>query len=434
MDRSFLHKGQKRRRPYPEVAGPPSSSNQTALGQPDDATYEIMGVEVSDTEESVESLDEETESSHDPTYTPPRKPFRRNTQYSIYASRKHYTAPEGASDEAKKRARVEDPHGGKCLLTLNFSPESTVDACHLLAQKERRNRVLLMRLEWMWSQGYMTLHVDEPWNLFFLDPNLHRLFDSSIWAMLPCPNLVAQLVARLSFSPDDLPDIVEVYGQQRFFEYRMICLATNMTCICRLNRPGRTKRPAAQTKMQRHSHPFNTLPPLISHVLPHFVIVNTGAKLEKLQKLEKHMVKFVRRAFGLNSEEAAAYLEDIVHLYCSWRDAIVPEHFSHQPEHSTDESDNETSSEGSANEMSANETSVNETSDDETYGEKPSDDEDNLDDEASVNDLIAERSRGRSPDEIDFLSCYYQQRAVYDHGELDVDVDDARSSKRLRKK
>ncbi|ETW80159.1 hypothetical protein HETIRDRAFT_453123 [Heterobasidion irregulare TC 32-1] len=191
--------------------------------------------------------------------------------------------------------------------------------------------------------------------------------------------------------------------------------------------------------MQRHSHPCNTLPPLISHVLPHFVIVNTGAKLEKLQKLEKHLVKFVRRAFGLNSEEATAYLEDIVQLYCSWRDAIVLEHFSHQPEDSADESDNETLSEGSANEISANEisaneTSVYETSDDETYREKPSNDEDNLDNEASVNALIPERSRGRSPDEIDFLSCYYQQRAVYDHGELDVDVDDARSSKRLRKK
>ena len=42
--------------------------------------------------------------------------------------------------------------------------------------------------------------------------------------------------------------------------------------------------------------------------------------------------------------------------------------------------------------------------------------EDNSDDEASVNDLFAKRSRGHSPDEIDFLSCYYRKRAVYDHG------------------
>ncbi|ETW80161.1 hypothetical protein HETIRDRAFT_171351 [Heterobasidion irregulare TC 32-1] len=129
-------------------------------------------------------------------------------------------------------------------------------------------------------------------------------------------------------------DIMKTYGSQRVFKYRLIPLRDKLTNIIRYNRPVVVEGPypdifpAAETEFSAHKYPFDTLPPLYSHVLPHFVIANAVEKLYGMESIPTHVRDAIVDVLGVDGKRAVQIIKDIQRIYGSWVDTKVPVHFA----------------------------------------------------------------------------------------------------------
>ena len=88
---------------------------------------------------------------------------------------------------------------------------------------------------------------------------------------------------------------------------------------------SKMKLPAAGSKWLSHCYPFDTLPVLRSHALPHFALLNAGEKLSKA-KLQHHAVA-VALIFKIDEYKAMESLTKMYKIYCSWVKVVVPSKF-----------------------------------------------------------------------------------------------------------
>ncbi|THH20792.1 hypothetical protein EW146_g618 [Bondarzewia mesenterica] len=211
-----------------------------------------------------------------------------------FALRKASSQPSTASRIVKDLARKLDPNRGLCLITSHNNYDAVLHHCHLLPQSDRNEHTKLTSLEWAWGIQYFSLNVDKPTNMIRLKCDLHALFDRGQFIFLPSTNVIEQLykheLVRAANPNTQLSPITDKYNGQTIFEYRLVPLGKMGAMCCVLRDPNAPTTVSAADQVLGpevlHCYPYDTLPVLRSHVLPHFVLYNSGRELVKKGKLE----------------------------------------------------------------------------------------------------------------------------------------------------
>lgn len=234
--------------------------------------------------------------------------------------------------EMRDAARNVDPNLGRCLLTLQTT-NPIIHTCHLVPRSLSLKLVshfylslvsdcptfvfmpLIQHefLEWWWGLPWRTLNVDVPGNLIFLRSDLHGLFDSNYWMLLPELTIVDQICNTYENLRENAPQsIYQTYtpGVQKF-TYHLVPIKPMDVLIGRLNNTS-----ADTNTYSIHVYPFTTIGPLESHAHPHFVLFNAG---EKIDPSNDHKLNLLKDSMHLHSfEEAKHYAERIRCLYELW--------------------------------------------------------------------------------------------------------------------
>ncbi|KAG6883620.1 hypothetical protein C0992_008299 [Termitomyces sp. T32_za158] len=163
-----------------------------------------------------------------------------------------------------------------------------------------------------------------------LTSGLHGSFDSNYWAFLP---LDMNFLARLSkWSIGKAKGPIESFykkQKQELFSYALLPLGDMDTCIARRNEEKLQEPPSKTNLPQDRYFPYTTLPPLKSHIRPHFVIVNL---MRKVQDLEEKMEMPITECEELSGffEEHQSYeiiLTNCEFLFKAWMEKVMPDHF-----------------------------------------------------------------------------------------------------------
>lgn len=101
------------------------------------------------------------------------------------------------------------------------------------------------------------------------------------------------------------------------------------TCIARRNEERLQEPPSKMNLPRDHYFPYDTLPPLKSHIRPHFVIVNLMCKV---RDLEEKIGQPITECEELSNffEEHPNYeviLRNCELLFNAWMEKVVPDHF-----------------------------------------------------------------------------------------------------------
>ena len=80
--------------------------------------------------------------------------------------------------------------------------------------------------------------------------------------------------------------------------------------------------------MESHLYPFHTLPPLQSHVEPHYVVINAAQMLLSIDnKYRNHLLRSIAAVYNVDSSAAQRFLVDIQSLYKTWQEP-APDDFA----------------------------------------------------------------------------------------------------------
>ncbi|CAA7262371.1 unnamed protein product [Cyclocybe aegerita] len=239
--------------------------------------------------------------SQDPSETQATKqtPNARSTGDSIDPNQK-----ESADDKfLKASSLLKLPKGTKaCVVTLRSEPGAGTEMCHIVARKKNTGPFKLSYFEFLWGIEYKEFCVDTSRNLMRLSANLHRAFDEDSWALLPIDDKVLSSM-RLHYEEWKIlgPEMSQkqyehhifkkstIYGKRKAFRYVLLPLASP-----RFHMPVLRCRPplvVPQTAADMHIFPYNTLPELILHVEPHYVIWNLGEKFKRQGLTSKYIAE-----------------------------------------------------------------------------------------------------------------------------------------------
>ncbi|KJA24364.1 hypothetical protein HYPSUDRAFT_214559 [Hypholoma sublateritium FD-334 SS-4] len=221
----------------------------------------------------AEVVDDEVD---DPTYSyEPRE--RRPTGASIKTTPSERIKQE-RTPYAQKR-KVVRTAGAVCLIE-RVSRSSVIEYCHVIGKKEPD--AALDYLVYYWGMPRYTLNLHTRYNICILGPRLHYLFDNKGLLFLPTQEIIEQYMrhnmnAPLPYKPDD-PD-----AQTRTFEYHML-VPPYMEGVGIFRRKVEDSTGTNAEDFEVHPFPYNTLPVITSHLLPHYVIYNAGKKLSAMQR------------------------------------------------------------------------------------------------------------------------------------------------------
>ncbi|KII94190.1 hypothetical protein PLICRDRAFT_50173 [Plicaturopsis crispa FD-325 SS-3] len=164
------------------------------------------------------------------------------------------------------RLRRLDADGLRCLVT-----NKSVDLDFAYCVPRDLDPSILARLEYSWNLEPQTLNTDTRYNVFPLDRQLHRLFNSNDWFLFPSEDVIRfYLKDRKMPIGTDFPLV-----PNGLFEYTLIAKTTmEQRTILRAQRGA-----AASDQAIVHKYPFQTLGVLKSHIHPRFAIWNAGKKL-----------------------------------------------------------------------------------------------------------------------------------------------------------
>lgn len=129
-------------------------------------------------------------------------------------------------------------------------------------------------------------------------------------------------------------EIVEqIYREGEVFTYQFLPLLGGPTAnIIRYQRTDKGEHaPAHETVTESHLHPFHTLPPLQSHVEPHYAVLNAGKKLLAIKdtEYEEQLIASIQAVYNVEFGVAHGFLIDIRNLYNEWQKP-APEDFTHR--------------------------------------------------------------------------------------------------------
>ncbi|KDQ23462.1 hypothetical protein PLEOSDRAFT_1098217 [Pleurotus ostreatus PC15] len=209
-----------------------------------------------------------------------------------------------------------------CVVSGMTDDIDDIEYSHVVARTTRS--ATLDKCEWCWGMDYYTLNLNTRKNLQSLCVNLRELFDrpTTGWLWIP-----------MDF--DIMLDFVESYkfyeGKTKFSYYLAAMPDMSNRHISTYNPSLKPNDPAA---FERHFYPFDTLPKFELNVHPHFVIVNTGFRLEQIfgsgAVIDSDVLKnYFKLPSSLRSSLISLSLKSCYDLYRVWMSASPPEAFLH---------------------------------------------------------------------------------------------------------
>ncbi|KAF4565584.1 hypothetical protein EYR36_002158 [Pleurotus pulmonarius] len=224
---------------------------------------------------------------------------------------------------------------GLCVLTRVSDDMDILDSSYLIAKSI--NDETLTKLEWAWGMPYWSLNVDTHFNIQTLSAAVHKFFDreENGWFWLPERSIIAALQKAYridkkhrcdvnkawlpsssigGITQADLP--LQLYKNQHIFNYRFIATEGMKSCcaIRMYNGSYTSVNPLAFTQ---HAYPFSQLRQFKLNILPHFVIFNTGMKLDKILGGSTSFDNIYSK-FDFSEPDTAAHIAGCLDLYRLW--------------------------------------------------------------------------------------------------------------------
>ncbi|KAF7436273.1 hypothetical protein PC9H_003102 [Pleurotus ostreatus] len=159
-------------------------------------------------------------------------------------------------DNCVARVHSVCPHGAFCLLG-NHAMANGVEYTQLVPRALSSNNKLMNKLERYWGMTRRTLNLDTRYNVFPCSSGLHVSHDASEWGLLPLDNIDGHFLYR-------------------FLPLRNMETAT-ITRYLRV--PTAEDPPLRPEDVVNHFFPFDSIPPLKSHIHPKFAIFELGLQL-----------------------------------------------------------------------------------------------------------------------------------------------------------
>ncbi|PPQ80315.1 hypothetical protein CVT24_000414 [Panaeolus cyanescens] len=166
----------------------------------------------------------------------------------------------------EKRVTKAAPNQQRCLIE-NCDNDRAVVLAHVLRRELSLDESLLDSLEWHWGLKKGTINLDTHRNTFFLGASLYELYRQNKWVLLPEDEVLDRYVY------DDGEAVVREdfpVFQEKTFRYRFVPLF-DMDDIYLARQSS-----DSPSQVDIHEYPFDTLPLLISHVHPMFVLMHTS--------------------------------------------------------------------------------------------------------------------------------------------------------------
>ncbi|KAG5644902.1 hypothetical protein DXG03_007454 [Asterophora parasitica] len=153
----------------------------------------------------------------------------------------------------------------------SFVTEATTDPVveyvHLLPRNANDSLLCLMcRLECAWGIGPGTLHVDTSANVLPLAADMRKLLDQSWWLLLPEERILNVLEGKTGLS------FFQMINEPTY-KYTLVPFKDMADMTIHAMPTGST---AESTQLETHNYPFETLPTIVSHVHPCFVVCRAG--------------------------------------------------------------------------------------------------------------------------------------------------------------
>ncbi|KAH9857320.1 hypothetical protein C2E23DRAFT_720575 [Lenzites betulinus] len=187
-----------------------------------------------------------------------------------------------------------------CVVTHASQDCTVLEYAHVLAADTPHE--VFDKLEWLWNMPYSTLDVNTIENVHPLDAAIRGYFDHTDsddkpdgWFWLPHPDDLGIIKEIYKFyvgvditapAPGQYPNVrrkpEEFYENQKSFKYRFTPFPAmkNSWAVRRFAVPTSGLTP--ETPAVQHYYPFDTLPPISLHIPYHFVICDTGRKLQSV--------------------------------------------------------------------------------------------------------------------------------------------------------
>ncbi|PPQ82079.1 hypothetical protein CVT24_012307 [Panaeolus cyanescens] len=171
------------------------------------------------------------------------------------------------SYKAIKRAERADPNGARCLIE-NCSKERAVVLAHAYKREASASSQFIDILEWHWRLRNGALNFDTRRNIFFVGAALYQMYKQKKWVLIPEEDVINRYVYDYGEGVlrEDFPVFEETTFKYRFlpvYDMEEIYIARQ------------SSDSAAQVDI--HGYPFDTMPTLVSHVHPTFVIMHTSS-------------------------------------------------------------------------------------------------------------------------------------------------------------
>ncbi|EKM78401.1 hypothetical protein AGABI1DRAFT_114689 [Agaricus bisporus var. burnettii JB137-S8] len=249
--------------------------------------------------------------------TPPRS--RPQAHGEVYATPSAGLVKKySLTSKEKERVDSADAHiNQRRSLIENLPNDITVEYCHMMSRNHARNEDLMASLEWYWNMPYGSLNLNTRYNIFFAGADLHIHHGMNSWALLPDDTTINQyydmLVTVSGVEMAEKSKFPEIQLPKDGFQYRFIPLGDSMKQN-RILRQNEHAPPPNKDQFTIHFYPFDTLPPIRSHLHPKFVIFELGRKFHEL--VEKDSA-------AANAAVSSYPILDRVHrIYAAWSHSL----------------------------------------------------------------------------------------------------------------
>ncbi|KAF5326005.1 hypothetical protein D9611_000520 [Ephemerocybe angulata] len=163
------------------------------------------------------------------------------------------------------RAAAQDPNEGRCLVE-NCPKERGVESTYALPTELSAKAHIMDSLEYSWKMQRGTLNLATSQNVFFVGASLKKMHEEHKWALMPEDAVIDQFFGGI-WGPHPRKSFPEMFPP---FKYRLIPLPgmEHVGITYQHERP-----PTSNECFTTHVYPFKTLPLLISHIQPKFVLM-----------------------------------------------------------------------------------------------------------------------------------------------------------------
>ncbi|KAL1753048.1 hypothetical protein FB107DRAFT_264903, partial [Schizophyllum commune] len=278
----------------------------------------IMTVYEEDDQASKSADGPEYEPSPDPPRTRKRRPQPLATPYKRRKTSSSLLTTQRRNVDDAVKAHEPNATTVFCVVTKASAEMTILGYAHVLSVGTPDD--VLTKLEWVWNQECGTFNVDTRRNVHPLDTVIHRYFDRTDgnayngWFWCPVDAVVLEM--RDSWQ-DEVRHNPDSFYDQRKFLYRLVPFPA-------MKQAWSIRRPAdmlsefkPSTQVQQSCYPFRDLPVISLHVPYHFVICDTGKKLQTFYKDMDPTLHQIEADFYVPHREAV-YLKAVMTLYKLW--------------------------------------------------------------------------------------------------------------------